>query len=177
MIYALIGQSSSGKSTIEKRLGEMGYPRIISYTTRPPRKGEVDGVDYNFISEQEFHRLNSRNVFQETARYRDWHYGLSLNGLNYKDEDYIVVVTIHGYEELLKAVGEENITAIHIKVSERERVARQLKRGDDMDEVMRRIKTDRVDFARVEEVCDYIIDNEKGLDYSLVEVYNIIRTT
>lgn len=174
MLYALIGHSSSGKSTIESRLEEMGFERVISYTTRPMREEEKDGSSYHFIDTDTFLLKEAKGDFAETARYRDWYYGLSLDGIDYENKDYIVVVTVHGYEELLKAVGKENIVAIHIKVEERERIIRQLQRGDILDEVIRRIHTDRVDFENVEEVCDYIVENH-SLDKSIVEVYNIIR--
>lgn len=160
-IYALIGQSASGKSTVERALEEMGYPRIISHTTRPMRQNEKQGVDYHFIDYLKFQSLESEDFFSETATYREWRYGLSLKGVSYEANDYIVVVTIHGYNELLKIVGRENIIGIHIHVPERERIIRQLKRGDEVDEVIRRIHTDRVDFAGVEDICDYIIDNNE----------------
>jgi len=161
MIFALIGQSSSGKSTIESMLVDLGYSKIVSYTTRPMRKGEKDGVDYHFVDHPTFEALAQKGFFTETAQYRDWHYGLSLNGIDYKNKDYIVVVTISGYMELRKAVGKENIVAIHIKVDERERIIRQLKRGDDVDEVIRRIYADRKDFSGVEDICDFTVLNEK----------------
>lgn len=174
MIVCLIGHSSSGKSTVERRLEQMGFPRIISYTTRPPREKENNGVDYHFIDTDTFMDMAHKGLFQETARYREWYYGLSLDGIDYQNVDYIAVVTIHGYEELVHAVGKEHVVAVHIKVTERERIKRQLERGDEVDEVIRRIGADRIDFARVEEVSDYIVEND-ALDKSLVEVYNVIR--
>ena len=48
-MIVLIGESASGKSSIERCLVEdYGYNKIVSYTTRPPRAGEVDGIDYHF---------------------------------------------------------------------------------------------------------------------------------
>lgn len=175
LIFCLVGQSASGKSTIERNLEEMGFPRIISYTTRPPRKGETQGVAYHFIDYQTFHELKDEGFFAETAQYRDWWYGLSLDGLDYQENVYIVVVTVHGYEELLKIVGKENITAIHIKVDERERMIRQLERGDEVDEVIRRIYTDRNDFAGVEEISDYIVTNE-SVPQAINDIVKIIKS-
>ncbi|MCR8994571.1 guanylate kinase [Brevibacillus laterosporus] len=175
MIYCLIGQSASGKSTIERNLEEMGFPRIISYTTRPPRKGETNGVDYHFIDYQTFHNLKGEGFFAETAQYRDWWYGLSLDGLDYKDNIYIVVVTVHGYKELLRIIGKENVKGIHIKVDARERMKRQLKRGDEVDEIVRRFYTDRSDFADVEEISDYIVVNEE-IDSTIKDVVRIISS-
>lgn len=159
-IYCLIGQSASGKSTVEKTLEVLGYPRIISYTTRPMRDNENNGVDYHYISAEMFHNLTDQGFFAETASYREWYYGLSLDDIDYENQDYITVVTIHGYEELVKVAGHKNVVGIHIKVDERERMIRQLNRGDEVDEVIRRVFTDRIDFAEVEDVCDHIVVNE-----------------
>ncbi|OME54056.1 hypothetical protein BSK59_15860 [Paenibacillus odorifer] len=172
-IFALIGQSSSGKSTVESVLESAGYPRIISYTTRAIRENEKEGVAYHFIDTDTFKRLDSEDFFTETATYNGWHYGLSLNGIDYENKDYIVVVTIDGYKELVEAVGEQNIVGIHIKVEERIRIIRQLKRGDAVDEVIRRIYTDRTDFAGVEDVCRYTVVNEELMN-TLYEVKAII---
>ena len=62
----LVGESASGKSTIEKILSEKyGYIKTVSYTTRPPRENEVDGVDYNFISANEYTEKFNNNFFVE----------------------------------------------------------------------------------------------------------------
>lgn len=164
MIFCLIGHSSSGKSTVERKLGEMGYPRIISYTTRPMRKNEKDGVDYHFIDDQRFKELDKQGFFEERAQYRDWYYGLSLHDIDYKSNDYIVVVTIDGYNELVHVAGYENVIGIHIKVDERERITRQLKRGDEVDEVIRRIYADREDFKGVEDICLYTVINDELIE-------------
>lgn len=174
MIFALIGQSSSGKSTIERRLEQLGYSRIVSYTTRPMRSNEEDGVDYHFVDQSNFNKLHRDGFFTEIATYRDCQYGLSLDGIDYINNTYVVVVTLHGYYELLKAVGRDNIVSIYISVPERERIIRQLKRGDDVDEVIRRIHTDRVDFSNVEAICDYVVMNE-SLETSIYSTNLIIK--
>lgn len=174
MIYCIVGHSASGKSTIERRLDLLGIPRIISYTTRPPREKEVDGIDYHFISEEKFLTLFNQGYFTEHAQYRDWHYGLTLEGISYTENDYIIVVTPKGYEELLNAVGEKWIKTFFIQVHERDRLIRLAKRGDDVDEIIRRIHTDRADFKDFEFVADYVINN-KDLDDSVDLVYNIIK--
>ena len=50
----LVGKSSSGKDTIQKELIKLGYTPIVNYTTRPPRIGEVDGIAYHFVTQEEF---------------------------------------------------------------------------------------------------------------------------
>ena len=54
-MLVIVGESASGKSTTEKCLCALyGYKKIVSYTTRLPRDGEEDGVDYHFISMEDF---------------------------------------------------------------------------------------------------------------------------
>jgi guanylate kinase len=174
MIHALIGHSASGKSTIESKLETYkGIPRIVSYTTRPMRVGEEDGVNYHYVSEQEFALMEEDGLFSETATYREWHYGLKLPS-KYQTEDYVAVVTPSGYRELVKAVGNKYITSYFISVPERERMARLVKRGDDVDEIIRRIHADRIDFDGFIEQADFIIVNE-DVDKSVEMVYTIIK--
>jgi guanylate kinase len=175
MIFALVGHSASGKSTIERKIERFHHiPRIISYTTREPRFTEIDGKDYHFISEDEFLQTLESGKFTEHAIYRDWYYGLSLEGINYMEKDYIVVVTPKGYYELLDKVGCDWIRSIFINVSERNRMVRLANRGDDIDEVIRRIQSDRIDFADFESESHFIIDNV-DIDSSVNMVYTIIK--
>lgn len=55
------GKSCSGKDTIVNILIQMGYTRAITYTTRPPRIGEIDGREYHFISEKKFLEMVKEN--------------------------------------------------------------------------------------------------------------------
>ena len=57
MSICLIGKSCSGKDTVTKELISMGYEKIITYTTRPQRNGEIDGIHYHFISEKLFKKM------------------------------------------------------------------------------------------------------------------------
>lgn len=52
-IIAIVGASGSGKTTISRAMAEAGIPDIVSYTTRPMRPGETQGVEHNFITHQE----------------------------------------------------------------------------------------------------------------------------
>src|SRR5690606_33736897 len=75
MLIALCGPSASGKSTLAEATG---LPKLITCTTRPPRKGEVDGVHYRFLSERKFDALARQGAFAETAVYAGRRYGALL---------------------------------------------------------------------------------------------------
>ena len=63
-MIVLIGESGCGKSTVGNYLiNNYNYEKIVSYTTRPIRKGEKDNVDYHFITNEKFNELKRNNFF------------------------------------------------------------------------------------------------------------------
>ena len=75
-MIVIVGQSASGKTTLAKEYEEwLGFKRIVTYTTREPRQNEQDGIDYHFITDKLFERLNADGFFAETAEYNGWKYG------------------------------------------------------------------------------------------------------
>lgn len=154
-MIVLLGESASGKSMIEKQLTICGYDKIVSYTTRPIRKGEVHGKDYYFIDTDEFLSLKQNNFFAETTVYNGWHYGFSNEDCK---DNKVVVVEPYGFRQLL-AKKKLNIKSFYIRVDERVRAIRMIERGDNLLEVFRRIFSDQGVFLGLENEVDYIIEN------------------
>ena len=78
LLIVLSGPSGVGKATVRKALFEMddhNFTYSISMTTRKPREGEVDGVDYYFVSEEEFESRIKQGRFLEFARFVGNYYG------------------------------------------------------------------------------------------------------
>src|SRR5256885_17159817 len=79
LLIVISGPSGVGKDTVLRRLFELA-PHLkysVSYTTRPPRPGEVDGHSYTFVSEPEFLRLIEQKEFLEWAKVYNHYYGTS----------------------------------------------------------------------------------------------------
>lgn len=174
-MICLVGESGSGKSVIERKLCERhGLSRVISYTTRPPREGEVNGVDYNFVSEDMFLQMERDGLFAETATFRDWHYGATIEHVMTKD---VFVIEPVGLKKLLEndSLNTKDLHVVYINVPERERMIRMLQRGDDVDEVMRRIHNDRETFKDVNELADYCVYNRSHIDFAVDHVLGIFR--
>lgn len=156
-MIVLVGESASGKSSIEKYLVDnYGYNKVISYTTRSPRPNEVDGIDYHFVSVEQFLALKEQGFFAETAIYNNWHYGTAKEDCT---DDKIAVLTPHGLRQISKVDG---ITAIsfYISVSRRDRLIKILQRGDDIEEAYRRSLSDVGQFDGIEDEVDYVINND-----------------
>lgn len=161
MNVVLIGASASGKSTLQTMLIEREpcFKKIITYTTRPPRKDEVNGVDYHYISTERFAELVDSGFFAEHNSYRGWMYGTPQSDLKKDYENHIVVLTPAGYREFKKN-GIEALS-IYIDVDRRSRLINNLKRGDDIEEAYRRSLSDVGQYDGVQNEVDYVIDNTK----------------
>lgn len=170
MIVVLVGEFGSGKSSLAERFIEMNpsFSRVVTYTTRPMREGETDGVDYHFVSYEEFENLKYTGFFLETAQYRDWWYGTPKNIVD--DGDKIVVLTPAGARVLRKfaaRIGVLNqVKIIYLFVDRRSRLISLLNRGDDIEEAYRRSLSDVGQFDSFANEADIVLKN-KGYFYSV----------
>ena len=157
-MIVLVGESASGKSSIEKYLVDVyEYNKIVSYTTRQPREGEVDGVDYHFITVEQFKSLKDQGFFAETAVYNNWYYGTAKEDCT---DDKVTVLTPHGLRQVSKIDG-INVTSFYINVPRRDRLIKILQRGDDIEEAYRRSLSDVGQYDGVKNEVDYVIDNSQ----------------
>lgn len=177
-IYAILGMSASGKSTIERQLENRGIKRIISCTTRPMREGEVQGKDYYFISDDKFNSLKEQGDLYENTEYRGWHYSISktLNNIDLENNDYVVVLEPHGYKQLVEKVGKDNIVSFYVYIGDKERLMRSIYRvpNPDLKEICRRYLSDLELFSNIDNEVDYCIENKFLLE-TTEQIYNIIR--
>ena len=155
-MIVLIGESASGKSTIEEQLVNKGFDKVVSYTTRSMREGEIDGVDYHFISNEAFLQKVKQGFFVEHTNYNGWWYGMAVEDCT---DDKVVVLNPHGYRQV-KKIEELNVTSFYIQSSWRTRIKRMVDRGDNMMEVFRRIISDDGQFTAIDEEVDFVIDND-----------------
>ncbi|MCX7975413.1 MAG: guanylate kinase [Candidatus Aminicenantes bacterium] len=103
MLIVITGPSGAGKTTLIRRLLEK-HPELkfsVSHTTRPPRPGEIDGVDYHFVSEAEFTRLLKKGFFVEWAVVHGFHYGTSKNEFKKsRFSDLILDIDVQGAKQI-----------------------------------------------------------------------------
>ena len=155
-MIVLVGESASGKSSIERNLVEKyGYKKIVSYTTRNPRPNEIDGVDYHFINIAQFYKLKEQGFFAETAVYNGWNYGTAKEDCT---NDKVAVLTPHGLRQISK-LKDISIISFYINVPRRDRLIKILQRGDDIEESYRRNLSDVGQFDGIIDEVDFVINN------------------
>lgn len=171
MIVVLIGASGSGKSSIEKVLADKyGYGKVISYTTRPMRDGEVNGIDYNFIDNTTFSEMIRVNLFAEYDEYSQNRLYGTLKS-DYADGNKVVVLTPNGFRKIKQNCKTDNICTVLINASLGTRVKRYIDRCgvnkfnfDDAGEIFERINRDFGMFLGIDREVDFIINNDEGED-------------
>ncbi len=156
-MLVLIGASASGKTEIAKLLiAKHGFRKMITYTTRAMRQGEVNGLDYHFVSVEVFKQKALAREFLETTDYNGNHYGTAFKDA---ERNRVVIVDIPGANVLYDQL-KNDVVIVYIETPEAIREARMLYRGDPKDQVESRLLTDQIHFIK-EKVThiDLVIDN------------------
>ena len=163
-LFVLAAPSGGGKTSLVRALleREPGMRLSISYTTRPPRPGEKDGVDYHFVDEAKFNALQAAGEFLEHAYVHGNWYATSATWLLHEIEaghDVLLEIDWQGAQQVRRLIPE----AVHIFIlppslaSLKERLE---KRGQDTPEVIaRRIEAAREEMRHCGEF-DYVIMNQ-----------------
>lgn len=138
----LVGRAASGKDHIRKKLEDRGFKYAVSYTTRPPRAGEVDGKDYIFISEEVAQKMIQNDEFYEYVEFNGWLYGTSREQF---ETDDVFIMTPTGLSHV-DEVSRKQSFVIFIDIAEDVRRQRMLARDMPGDSVERRLEADRLDF-------------------------------
>ena len=177
IMVILSSPSGVGKTTITKKI-QQKYPNFkisVSHTTRIPRSNEVDGVDYHFVSKENFKKLIDQNQFYEYAKIFENYYGTLRKTVD-KDiisNDLIFDIDWQGTKQLSKFSNLKLIKIFLIPDSKEELKKRLIKRDQNTkEEVDKRYKSFNEDVKHWNDY-DYIIIN-KNLDICFKQIENII---
>ena len=197
MLTILIGKSGSGKDAVQRQLcgtehererfGEfLFFERIITTTTRPMREKEQEGIDYNFISKEDFLKGIKEDRFIEYRSYDTlvnnkpdtWYYGTPKRELD-KDKDYVIILDAQGAKDFVNHYGRENCFVVSIEVPDEIRERRAMKRGSfDKTEWNRRLADDKIKFSEenIESVANFHTENTGTLDIVLEDINNALKS-
>lgn len=174
-MICIVGEQGSGKSTLANELEKFGYEKVVTYTSRPPRDGEIDGEDYHFKSREFFE--SKRDQFLEVSEYRGWLYGCMEKDFH---NNSVVVLTPAGMRRLVDLQYDASLNepldvyTIYLMVSRRQRLIKLLSTREDIDEILRRDMTEVGQFDGItnEVDCIYINDNYQ---FSPAEMAEMIK--
>ena len=175
----LIGPSASGKTEVAKLLAsKYNITKIVTYTTRKPRIHEVNGVDYHFVSVEEFAKLTEQNFFVETTYYNSNYYGTAKKDIK---DDKCIILDPNGLKSFL-ALNDERIISMFLDSEENIRFERMLARKDSEEDAKRRLINDRIAFndSNLQGIT-FVVDSDNISIYDLTDkihnLYaNILRT-
>lgn len=143
-LIIIFGPSGSGKTSVTNKLNELyEIPEIISITTRKPRNGEINGIDYNFISRNEVHNLNTNNQLAEIAIYNNEVYGITKEEIEnklFKNRLVSVVTNLHGLNQLRNKYPNQ-VFLVHLGADYKTLKDRLINRGDSYKKIRERTKT------------------------------------
>lgn len=160
-LFCVMGKSASGKDTIFKRLVRdetLNLKTVVSYTTRPMRDGEQDGVEYYFVPSRMLEIFRKEGRVIECRDYHTvhglWSYFMVDDGqIDFSgDRDAIMIGTLESYEKIRGFFGKEHIVPIYIQVEDGLRLSRALAREKqqavpEYAEMCRRFLADMEDFS------------------------------
>ena len=164
-ILLISGPSGCGKSSLLKEVYKTidNYYFSISTTTRDPRIGEKDGVDYFFVSKEEFTKDIDNDNFLEWAEVHGNYYGTSLIPINKAlDEGKLVIfdIDVQGFEQVIKQLKDITTTVFITTPTLSELEKRLNNRGTDANDVIqKRINNAKKEIAYIDQY-DYFIIND-----------------
>lgn len=189
-IIYLMGKSCTGKDTIYKRLRqnqELGLKEIVPYTTRPIRIKEIDGVEYHFTEEDEFHRLEAEGKIIEARAYNTYHglwryFTVDDGQINLKENNYIYIGTLESYNNTKKYFGAKAMVPVLIELGDGARIQRAIDREKKQkepkyEEMCRRFLADSEDFSK-EKIVEAEISRcflNENLEFCLSEIESYIK--
>lgn len=175
VIVVLLGKSGAGKTTLETQLSRLGFNRIISYTTRKPRPGEIDGVHYNFVDENQFKQLIEKNILMEWAMHANNYYG-SPRPVGHSQ--HVIVMETEGLEQIKQIYGKQIISVYvdTLKDTTSERLMERVEGNEELEEELKvRSKDEDEKFNHIEDKIDLIVDGNLPVKINAINVIKLVR--
>ena len=142
MKLILVGKAAAGKDFLKNRLVAKNFKPGISCTTRLPRHNEKDGVDYHFMTEEQFKAKIDSGEMLEHMVFNNWYYGLTKEEFEQAD---VMIMSKDGLDVLPKSYR-DRCMVIYLDPPRLTRVERLEHRNDPNDSIVRRMNTDDEQF-------------------------------
>ncbi|QGQ95461.1 guanylate kinase [Paenibacillus psychroresistens] len=176
LIFVFTGPDGSGRKTVAKQVGALcEIQRVLSYTTRPSRLYETDGVDYHFISSEAFAEAEQNNEFIETIEIEGVFYGIKSKEIDtmFQKHPFVYLILNRQGSDLVKEVFGDKVIRIMIYADRNKVMSRLLERGDTTEVIYKNLERYENEMSYLKE-CDANVENY-DLDETVEEVTEIIK--
>jgi len=179
VLLVVSGPSGVGKDSVVRRLRQSGHPFhfVITMTDRPPRRGEVDGQDYRFVSTATFEEMIARGEFLEYARVYDQYKGVprasAQQGLA-SGMDVLMRLDVQGAATVRERVPQA--VTLFLAPPSLEVLAERVRRraGDTPEQAQRRLQTALLEMERIHEFDYVVVNREDELDEAVSQALAIV---
>ena len=161
-----VGKAASGKDHARKVVEAAGAKYAVSYTTRPPREGEVDAKDYFFLEPAEFEHMINKDEMYEYVEFNGWYYGTTDKQMA---ECNSFIMTPLGLSHLTPQDRKESFV-VYFNIDELIRRERMEIRQGNADSVERRIVADEEDFSLYTNY-DLVIADPNYTDETIISLF------
>lgn len=172
-ILMIMGASGSGKSYLERKLTQLpNFKKVISFTTRESRSGEIDGNDYYFISKEKYLDLKNQGLIIQETHFANSIYGSFLS--EYIDDkiNTLCVVPLEGLKlkEKMEKLYNAEIKVIYYDISKNQLIENMKKRGDSIEMIEERMKKDNLkEEFKISKLHADLIIKDHDLNESLID--------
>jgi guanylate kinase len=181
IVIVISGPSGSGKGTVVKELRQIcpSMQVSVSATTRQPRAGETDGVEYYFKTREEFEGLIERGEVLEYTQYNGNYYGTlksEAERIISAGDDLILEIEVDGGGQIKRLMGDECVSVMLIAPSAAEQESRLRGRGTEAEDVIQgRLARAKAEIREAVNY-DYVVVNESGRQAECAEnILGIIK--
>ncbi|MDR1701021.1 MAG: guanylate kinase [Lachnoclostridium sp.] len=188
-IFVILGKSASGKDTIFHEIIRKcpDLNQVILYTTRPKRKGETNGKEYYFCTQESMSEFERNGKIIELRKYDTvhgpWYYFTADDGqILLEEKDYLMISTLEGFEKIRDYFGKGQVVPLYIVLDDFERIHRSLARESRQNtpcvaEVCRRFLADESDFSkeRIEKAGIDVSYPNNNLEHCVNEIISTVN--
>tara|TARA_Y100001970_G_scaffold153_1_gene153 strand:- start:1254 stop:1898 length:645 start_codon:yes stop_codon:yes gene_type:complete len=178
LMFVLSSPSGAGKTSLSRKLLELDNELFlsISYTTRPPRPGEIDGEDYFFVDNDDFELMREKDEFLEYAQVFDYYYGTPrkpVEKILAMGRDILFDIDWQGTQQLMSNSQDDLVKVFVLPPSIEELERRLKKRKQDDNEIIKKRMSKASDEMSHYPEYDYILINDE-FDNTIQKIINIL---
>lgn len=176
LIIILTGKTASGKDTLMQKLLSKfpDFRKVVTTTSRPQRAGEVNGLDYNFISKEDFRERIERGDFIEYVEYGGNLYGTEKVKL-ISDVNLIWRIDPSRAGQIRDLIKNKKLLVIYLTVEDSAVLKRLRERGLSQQEIERRMREDKNFWEKYKDSYDFVVENVPGkIEETLDKIVQII---